>query len=455
MVKDRKTIIKDLKRFIQFDSVCTRSNDRFAGEVGKMLARGGFRVSYQRTRIQGEVYTNVIGTKGKGARPFLICSHLDTVPSGPLKAWTKTKGDPWNASYKKGYIYGLGSADDKGPLLAMIYAGSLVPENKLKRPLMVMGTFGEENGMGGAKHFIRSWKKLKPVAVIAGEPTGLTVTYRHKGMAAVMIELVTKRSGTGRVRSTEFIGKQGHSSRPAVGVCALAKAVEFLRTSSRADIAGLSGGSAANIIPAYASLETVDTSGDVSKSGRRPVFPAQAVVDCYDAVQTVIKPLQKRRDTTIDPPTLTSTFSVARTEGPTLTLILDFRLLPGQSFKQIYPKLNKLLTKKLARYPGLSWKTSPERDNLPLGLDLKHPLVRLSQAVLKKSKLPVVLRANPGCTEAGVYHAWGVPAVVAGPGEAYGNIHSPNEEISVAQMEKAVHFYQGAIEAVCVEGARI
>jgi acetylornithine deacetylase/succinyl-diaminopimelate desuccinylase-like protein len=474
----KKQIVKDLSRFIKYNSVCTGSNLAFAKEVGRFLKRGGLRVSYQTTRRNGQSFANVLGMKGKGTRPLLLCSHLDTVPPGNLKDWTKTHKNPWAPARSNGRLYGLGSADDKGPLLAMLYAASHFPENRLKRPLLVMGTFGEENGMGGARLFIEKWKKGKPFdfaqgkpcAVIAGEPTDLTVTYRHKGIGAVVIELVSMSSaglnlryGSSGVRKVryEFKGKQGHSSRPAVGINALDKAIRFLKAFSRSGTAesyvvlNLNGGSAANIIPASASLEILKLQrGRFHKGGLTlkqtiPVFPSHAVLDCFNSVQSLVNPLKKKRDPHIDPPTITSTFGVARTSGNILALTFDFRLLPGQEFKKIYSRLVKELRKKLKLYPGLKWKVTVDRDNLPLGLDRKHPLVQLSQSLLKKLGLPPTLKANPGCTEAGTYHAWGSPAIVFGPGKAYGNIHSPNESIEISQIQKAVDFYTLAIETLC------
>ena len=92
---------------------------------------------------------NVIGMKGKGTEPpLLLCSHLDTVPPGRCDRWTKTGQNPWKAKKLGNRLFGLGSADDKGPLLAMLRAASQFEGNQLKRPLMIMGSFGEENGMG-------------------------------------------------------------------------------------------------------------------------------------------------------------------------------------------------------------------------------------------------------------------------------------------------------------------
>src|SRR5438045_5184671 len=43
---------------------------------------------------------------------LLLVTHLDTVPSGPPEAWTRTAGDPWALTEEGGTLYGLGCADE-------------------------------------------------------------------------------------------------------------------------------------------------------------------------------------------------------------------------------------------------------------------------------------------------------------------------------------------------------
>jgi acetylornithine deacetylase/succinyl-diaminopimelate desuccinylase-like protein len=57
--------------------------------------------------------------------------------------------------------------------------------------------------------------------------------------------------------------------------------------------------------------------------------------------------------------------------------------------------------------------------------------------------------AKAGCSEAGLYSRLGIPSVVIGPGKATGNIHQPNESISVKQLKRGIRFYQEFIRRVC------
>lgn len=433
---------KDLARFIRFNTVSSRSNAAFAREVGRRLKRQGFKVLYQSAKEKGAPYLNVIGIKGGQGRPLLLCSHLDTVPAGDEKKWTRTGGDPWKAKKAGGNIYGLGAADDKGSLVSMLHAVSSVRAESLKRPLMFLGTFGEESGMGGAKTFRRFWKGPKPLLALVGEPTDLGITYRHKGMGVIVIEIASEAKSQSVVPSQKIIfkGKSGHSSRPWLGDNALDKAVHFLRSKRASFIVDLEGGHAANVIPDKASLV-------IGSGGAR--VPVKAFLNCYDAVQAVVKKMRSRPDRSFRPPVLTSNFGVARVKKKTLSLTFDFRLLPKQSVKPILKFLKKTIQAKLRFDRGLRFKLWIERDNPPLDQRLNDPLLVLGKELLRAEGLPLKMDVKPACTEAGIYASWGVPAVIFGPGRSAGNIHAPNERVPVKHLEKAARFYARAIEGIC------
>ena len=80
-----------------------------------------------------------------------ILAHLDIVPAGD--GWTVTK--PFEPVVKDGKIYGRGTADDKGPAIAALYAMRAVKE--LGIPLnrnvrLILGT-DEECGSSDIKHY--------------------------------------------------------------------------------------------------------------------------------------------------------------------------------------------------------------------------------------------------------------------------------------------------------------
>src|ERR1700737_944869 len=97
----------------------------------------------------------------------LLVTHLDTVPPGPLEGWTETAGDPWALTEKAGVLFGLGCADVKLDALCKAEAARRLRGRKLARPFWLLGTFGEEVGLRGARPFAQSplWDEGRPARV--------------------------------------------------------------------------------------------------------------------------------------------------------------------------------------------------------------------------------------------------------------------------------------------------
>lgn len=80
-----------------------------------------------------------------------ILAHLDVVPAG--EGWTVT--EPFEPLVKAGKIYGRGTADDKGPAIAALYAMRAVKELGIplkKNVRLILGT-DEECGSGDIAHY--------------------------------------------------------------------------------------------------------------------------------------------------------------------------------------------------------------------------------------------------------------------------------------------------------------
>jgi acetylornithine deacetylase/succinyl-diaminopimelate desuccinylase-like protein len=197
-------------------------------------------------------------------------------------------------------------------------------------------------------------------------------------------------------------------------------------------------GHAANIIPGKASIT-------IAKDKVKSHYPLQEVMACFDSVQEIVRSYSSKKDNSFFPPTLTSNFGILKTKGTQTHLVFDFRLLPGQSIFKIERVLRKKIALKLKNHAS-KWMLRVDRQDAPLGLTASHRYVRSHRQLLKENGLALRLSSKPSCTEAGTYEAWGVPAVVFGPGAAQGNIHAPNEKINMQEIEKAISYYTSCID---------
>lgn len=85
-----------------------------------------------------------------------ILAHLDVVPAG--EGWTET--EPFDPVEKDGKLYGRGTADDKGPAVAALYAMRAVKELGIplkKNVRLILGT-DEECGSSDIEHYYQTEK---------------------------------------------------------------------------------------------------------------------------------------------------------------------------------------------------------------------------------------------------------------------------------------------------------
>src|SRR4051812_6213802 len=186
-----KRFLEEAKRLIRINSVSSRGNEELANFVAGLLQDRGLKTQLQQVTHSLEDVSkrqfNVIGILGdplvdkKIRKGLLLNTHLDTVGPGLCENWTETGGDPFSATIKDGKIYGLGTADVKLDFLSKLQAVAKFRERKLKQPIYLVGTCGEELGMFGARYLIK-WMALNPRYVIGAEPRELRGVYAQKSL---------------------------------------------------------------------------------------------------------------------------------------------------------------------------------------------------------------------------------------------------------------------------------
>jgi len=159
--------------------------------LAELLGKEGVSVAideYKPTRA------NVMARLENGDGPvFAFNTHMDVVPAG--EGWS---GDPFKLRERDGKLFGRGSCDAKGPLIAMVEAIRLLAAERESWRGTVLGIFvgDEEVASEGAKHYAAARPKVD-YAVI-GEPTSNGPVIAHKGSLRpwVRVHGVSAHSGT-------------------------------------------------------------------------------------------------------------------------------------------------------------------------------------------------------------------------------------------------------------------
>ncbi len=122
---------------------------------------------------------NLIATKGSGSPKILFCGHMDTVP-GRIRV--RKEND---------YLFGRGSSDAKGPLIAMLFAAASVGENDCT--VVFVGAVDEEGNATGIKNLTKN--KPDVDYAIFGEPSGTKrITIAYKGRIAINLKISVDNS---------------------------------------------------------------------------------------------------------------------------------------------------------------------------------------------------------------------------------------------------------------------
>lgn len=129
-------------------------------------------------------YAGHVDLAGSGDKVLGILGHLDVVPAN-ANEWIYP---PYSAEIHNGKIYARGTMDDKGPMIACLFAVKALKEAGFKPTKTIRLIFGcdEETDMGCVKHYFKSM----PRPDVAFSPDGdFPVINREKGIYHFNIEL--------------------------------------------------------------------------------------------------------------------------------------------------------------------------------------------------------------------------------------------------------------------------
>lgn len=194
-------MIQDIFTLCRIDSARTPAEEGMPFGLGPVKALEAALDIAKGYGFQVRNYDNYVGTAdlNQGERQLDILAHLDIVPAG--EGWQVT--EPFDPVEKDGCLYGRGTADDKGPAIAALYAMRAVKELGIplkKNVRLILGT-DEECGSSDIQHYYG----LEPEAPMTFSPDAEfpVINVEKGGLAAHFTGKFEAGTGTAKLVSLD------------------------------------------------------------------------------------------------------------------------------------------------------------------------------------------------------------------------------------------------------------
>ncbi len=208
---DRLEETRDLLgKLIAFPTVSADSNLAMIDYLADRMSAAGARVEIFRDATGSKA--NLFATIGPDVDGgILLSGHSDVVPVAD-QDWST---DPFAMVERDGRLYGRGSCDMKGFIAAAVAMAPVYAQAAPVRPIHFAFTHDEEIGCVGAQSLasVLRTREIRPSVAIIGEPTAMRVIEGHKGCYEYTVT---------------FTGLEGHGSNPDSGVNAVEYAVRYV-----------------------------------------------------------------------------------------------------------------------------------------------------------------------------------------------------------------------------------
>lgn len=341
----------------------------------------------------------------------LLYGHFDVQPEGDLTLW---ESPPFAPEMRDGWVYGRGTADDKGNLYLLLKAARLLAEEgMLPVNIRVVCDGEEEIGGDSIVHFIARDERGADACLIfdgamarRGVPTFVVAT---RGIAYYHVRV---RTGERDLHSGVFGGAALNA------IHALAAMLDAVRALPEE----LRKGAIPPTSEELASWAELDPGAKVlAIQGARPVDD-QAADELY--LRTCAAPSVDVNGIQGGEPDLQKTVLPVEAHAN-----VSIRLAPGQNAEEIDRVFQRLL--RAAAPVGADIEIERWALNSPGRIDPSAPAIRAGLDVFERvvGTRPLLARVGGTLPIIPALEARGIPTILSGFDLPDGNVHSPNERL--------------------------
>jgi acetylornithine deacetylase/succinyl-diaminopimelate desuccinylase-like protein len=363
----------------------------------------------------------------------LLYGHVDVQPPGRDDAWTSPAFVP---CVRDGWIYGRGSADNKGPFYAMLRAATeLARCSELPVDVVVLCDAEEEVGGRTAVDYLRHERPPADVCLILDTslpgPLLPSITSATRGVASYHLRLRTNRCDL-------HSGSYGGGAMNAANV--LVRALAAVVPSDGELPPALTEGVVSPSADERRHWPAVDGAAELEAVGARPADDAAAA---ELQLRTWARPAVDIHGLRAGETTVERNVVLAEAEA-----ILSIRIAPGQDVAAVGGQLCSLIAEALPL--GAQLIVEPRSQTPPAGpFSLDTPALATAIAVLSGvfGTQPQLVRAGGSLPILVALQEIGIEPVVSGLDVPEGNVHAPDERLLVEHLYLGIELVQRLLAA--------
>ncbi len=179
--KNKEAMVEDLAKLVAYPSVFATDEKPFGRDNRLVLDEALAMMEGVGLKTTNLDYYCGYGEVGAGDEVIGILAHLDVVPAG-----TGWSFEPYKLTMKDGVVYGRGVSDDKGAVVASIYALKYLIESgyKFNRRVRLITGCNEESGSRCITHYVEKEGHIDMGFTPDADFPGI---YAEKGMIAATL----------------------------------------------------------------------------------------------------------------------------------------------------------------------------------------------------------------------------------------------------------------------------
>jgi acetylornithine deacetylase/succinyl-diaminopimelate desuccinylase-like protein len=438
---NHERFLKELSEFIRIESIST--DDEYKGKVASaaewaaehLRAIGIENVKVMDTGGHPVVYGDFL--KKPGAPTVLVYGHYDVQPVDPIELWDTP---PFETIIKGDYIFGRGTSDMKGQVLATLNAvESVMKTGDFPVNLKFLLEGEEEIGSKNMVSFLQANKDLFKAdfclnpdagAISADEPT---ITFGLRGLAYFELHI----SGPAQDLHSGLFGGTVHN--PAQALTEL--------------VAGMHDANGTVTLPGFYDSVRVITDKEREETAKLPTnaesYLAQTGAPALWGEKEYTPALRTGARPTLEVNGLLSgwTGPGSKTVLPAKAMAkISCRLVPDQDPNEVHKQLVKYMEMNAPK--TIKWEVKPLHDSPWAITDINTNGIRSMHAAMETvwGKPPLYRREGGSIgVVAMLQNICGVESGLVGGGLPDDNVHSPNERMHLPtwykNMDAFIHFF--------------